>query len=228
LFGVCSAHTAIFLLRSCSSASVWSSGCFPAQGLVFPVDFWFWFYNLARPDFLCLSHIFVYATRVLCASLFFIAKVSRSGIPVPASRCAERFADLYFPFDFQLSYSSNRSKHMVDYVRFSVLVASRPSLIVFSAQFALARRHLCLLSSSRLWFSSARNPFPILSQPIFLFGLVSRCVGQEHVLSGLDFTIGFRFRSSCSIFVLHLGTSSCSRVGLAGLGFLHCPFSFSW
>jgi hypothetical protein len=90
LSGVCSAHTAIFLLRSCSSASVWSSGCFRTQGLVFPVDFWFWFYNLTRPDFLCLSHIFVYAARVLCASPFFIAKVSRSGIPVPASRALRR------------------------------------------------------------------------------------------------------------------------------------------
>jgi hypothetical protein len=228
LSGVCTAHTVIFLLRSCSSASVRSSGCFPAQGLVFPVDFWFWFYNLARPDFLCLSHIFVYATIVLCASLFFIAKVSRSRIPVPVSRCTERFADLYLPFDFQLSYSSNRSKHLVDYVRFSVSVASRPSPIVFSARFAPARRRLCLLPSSRLWFSSAHNPFPILSQPIFLFGLVSRCIGQEHVLSGLDFTIGFWFRSNCSVFAPHSGMSFCSRVGLADLGFPHCPFSFSW
>jgi hypothetical protein len=37
---------------------------------------------------------------VLCADPFFIAKVSRSGIPVPMSRCVERFTDLYFPFDF--------------------------------------------------------------------------------------------------------------------------------
>jgi hypothetical protein len=41
--------------------------------------------------------IFVYDARVLCADPFFITKVSRSGILVPASRCAERFADLYFP-----------------------------------------------------------------------------------------------------------------------------------
>jgi hypothetical protein len=27
--------------------------------------------------------------------------------------------------------------------------------------------------------------------PIFLFALVSQCVGQEHDPSGLDFTIGF-------------------------------------
>jgi hypothetical protein len=42
---------------------------------------------------------------------------------------------------------------------------------------------------------------------------VSRCVGQEHLRSGLDFTIGFRFRSSFSIFGLHSDVSSCSRVG---------------
>jgi hypothetical protein len=107
--------------------------------------------------------IFVYAARVLCVGPFFIAKVSLSGIPVPTSRCAERFIDLYFLFDFQSSYSSNRSKHLVDAVRSSISVASHPSLIVFPARFAPARRHLCLLSSARLWFSSARNPFPILS-----------------------------------------------------------------
>jgi hypothetical protein len=82
--------------------------------------------------------IFVYTARVLCVSLFFIAKVSRSGIPVPATRCSERFTDLYFPFDFQSSYSSNRSKHLVDSVHSSVSVASRPSPIVFPAQFAPA------------------------------------------------------------------------------------------
>jgi hypothetical protein len=41
LFGVCSAHPVIFLLRSCSLASMWSTSCFPAQGLVFLVEFWF-------------------------------------------------------------------------------------------------------------------------------------------------------------------------------------------
>jgi hypothetical protein len=87
-------------------------------------------------SFLLLSasaKIFVYAARVLCTGPFFITKVSRSGIPVPLSRCAERFTDLYFPFDFLLSYSSNRSKHLVDSVRSSVSVASRPSPIVFPA-----------------------------------------------------------------------------------------------
>jgi hypothetical protein len=49
--------------------------------------------------------------------------------------------------------------------------------------------------------------------PIFLFALVSRCVGQEHDPSGLDFTIGFQFRSSCSIFAPRSGASSCSRAG---------------
>jgi hypothetical protein len=44
--------------------------------------------------------IFVYAAKVLCAGPFFIAKVFGFGIPVPASRCTERFTDLYFPFDF--------------------------------------------------------------------------------------------------------------------------------
>jgi hypothetical protein len=83
--------------------------------------------------------IFVYATRVLYAGPFFTAKVSRSGIPIPASRCVERFADLYFPFDFQSSYSSNRSKHLVDSVHSSISVASSPSLIVFPARFAPAR-----------------------------------------------------------------------------------------
>jgi hypothetical protein len=161
LFGVCSADTMIFLLRSYSSASV--PGCFPAQGLVFPVYFWFWFYSLTHTDFLRLSHLCVDAARVLYAGPFFIAMVSRSGIPVPTSRCAERFAYLYFPFDFQLSYSSNWSKHLVNSIRSSVSVANRPSPIVFPVQFALARRCLCLLSSARLWFSSARNPFPILS-----------------------------------------------------------------
>jgi hypothetical protein len=63
---------------------------------------------------------------------------------------------------------------------------------------------------------------------IFLFGLVSQCVRQEHVCSGLDFTLGFRFRSSCSVFAPRSGVSSCSRAGLAGLGFPRCPFSFSW
>jgi hypothetical protein len=139
LSGVCSSHTAIFLLRSCSSASVRPSSCFPAQGLVFLVDFWFWFYNLTRPDFLRLSHLCVDAARVLCAGPFFIAKVSRSGIPIPASRCAERFTDLYFLFDFQSSYSSNRSKHLVDSVCSSISVASRPNPIVFLARFAPAR-----------------------------------------------------------------------------------------
>jgi hypothetical protein len=43
--------------------------------------------------------IFVYAARVLCAGPFFIAKVSRSEMPVPVSRCAERFVDLYFPLN---------------------------------------------------------------------------------------------------------------------------------
>jgi hypothetical protein len=160
LFSVCSAHTTIFLLRSCSSTSVRSSGCFPAQGLVFPVDFWFWFYNLARPDFLRLSHLCVDAARVLCIGPFFLANVSCSGIPVPASRCTERFTDLYFSFDFQSSYSSNRSKHLVDSVCSSVSIASHPSPIVFPARFAPARRCLCLLSSARLWFSSVQNPFP--------------------------------------------------------------------
>jgi hypothetical protein len=94
--------------------------------------------------------IFLYAARVLCAGPFFIAKVSRSGIPVPASRCAERFTNLYFPFDFQSSYSSNRIKHLVDSVRSSVSVASHPSPIVFPAQFAPARRCLCLLLSAKL------------------------------------------------------------------------------
>jgi hypothetical protein len=108
---------------------VQSSGCFPAQGLVFSIDLSFWFYNLARPDFLCLSHLCVDAARVLCASPFFLAKVSRSGIPIPVSRCVERFTDLYFLINFQSSYSSNRSKHLVDSVRSSVSVASRPSLI---------------------------------------------------------------------------------------------------
>jgi hypothetical protein len=85
------------------------------------------------------ARIFVYAARVLCAGPFFIAKVSYSGIPVTTSRCAELFADLYFPFDFQSSYSSNRRKHLVDFVRFSVSVANRPSPIVFSARFTPAR-----------------------------------------------------------------------------------------
>jgi hypothetical protein len=171
LFGVCSADTTIFLLRSYSSASVRSSGCFPTLGLVFPVNFWFWFYSLAHTDFLRLSHLCVDATRVLYAAPFFIAKVSRSGIPVPASRCAERFAYLYFPFDFQLSYSSNQSKHLVDSIRSSISVANRPSPIVFPVRFALARRCLGLLLSARLWFSSARNPFPILSDPAVLSSL---------------------------------------------------------
>jgi hypothetical protein len=70
--------------------------------------------------------IFVYATRVLCADPFFITKVPRSRIPVPMSRCVERFTDLYFLFDFQSSYSSNRSKHLVDSVHSSVSLASRP------------------------------------------------------------------------------------------------------
>jgi hypothetical protein len=48
---------------------------------------------------------------------------------------------------------------------------------------------------------------------IFLFGLVSRCVGQEHVRSGLDFTLSFQFKSSCSVFSLRSGVSSCSRAG---------------
>jgi hypothetical protein len=165
---------------------------------------------------------------VLCADSFFITKVSCSGIPVPTSRCTERFADLYFPFDFQSSYSSSRSKHLVDSVHSSISVASRPSLIVFPPRFALARRHLCLLSSARLWFSSARNPLTILSQPIFLYGLVSQCVGQEHVRSGLELTIGFRFRSSCYVFAPCSGMSSCTRAGLAGLGFPRRPFSFLW
>jgi hypothetical protein len=47
--------------------------------------------------------------------------------------------------------------------------------------------------------------------PIFLFGLVSRCIGQEHVHLGLDFTLDFRFRSSCSVFGPRSGASSCSR-----------------
>jgi hypothetical protein len=47
--------------------------------------------------------------------------------------------------------------------------------------------------------------------PIFLFALVSSCIVQEHVRSGLDFTIGFWFRSSCSIFAPRSGVSSCSR-----------------
>jgi hypothetical protein len=136
---VCSAHTMIFLLRSYRSASVRSSGCFPAQGLVCLVEFWFWFYNLAHPDFLHLSHLCVDAARVLCAGPFFITKVSRSGIPVPASKCTEGFTNLYFLFDFQSSYSSNRSKHLVDFVRSSVSVASCPSPIVFPARFAPAR-----------------------------------------------------------------------------------------
>jgi hypothetical protein len=54
--------------------------------------------------------------------------------PLEISRCAERFADLYFPFDFQSSYSSNRSKHLMNSVRSSVSVASRPSPIVFPAR----------------------------------------------------------------------------------------------
>jgi hypothetical protein len=95
----------------------------------------------------------------------------------------------------------------------SRLIFSHPSPIVFPARFALARRRLCLLSSARLSFSSAQNPFPILSLPIFLFGLVSRCVGQEHVRSGLDFTLDFRFRSSCSVFNPRSGVSSCPRAG---------------
>jgi hypothetical protein len=107
--------------------------------------------------------IFVYAARVLCAGPFFITKVSCSRIHVPTSRSAESFVDLYFPFDYRLSYSYNRSKHLVDSVRSSVSVDNRPSLIIFPAQFAPARRRLCLLSSARLWFSSAQNPFPILS-----------------------------------------------------------------
>jgi hypothetical protein len=52
-------------------------------------------------NFCSSAGIFVYAAKLLYAGLFFIAKVSRSGIPVPTSRCAERFADMYFPFDFQ-------------------------------------------------------------------------------------------------------------------------------
>jgi hypothetical protein len=56
---------------------------------------------------------------------------------------------------------------------------------------------------------------------IFLFGLVSRCVGQEHVRSGLDFTLGFRFRSSCSIFGPRSGASSCSRAGLVSSRIFH-------
>jgi hypothetical protein len=45
-------------------------------------------------------------------------------------------------------------------------------------------------------FESMREQASLLL--IFLFALVSRCVGQEHVRSGLDFTLGFRFRSCCS------------------------------
>jgi hypothetical protein len=42
---------------------------------------------------------------------------------------------------------------------------------------------------------------------------VSRCVGQDHVRSGLDFTLNFRFRSSCSVFGPCSGVGSCSRAG---------------
>jgi hypothetical protein len=42
---------------------------------------------------------------------------------------------------------------------------------------------------------------------------VSRCIGQEHVRSGLDFTFDFRFRSNCSVFGPRSGVSSCSRAG---------------
>jgi hypothetical protein len=124
------------------------------------------FFLVCSESFLLSSasaRIFVYAARVICVGAFFITKVSRFGIPVPTSKCVGRFTDLYFPFDFQSSYSSNQSKHLVDSIRSFVLVASHPCSIVFPARFAPARRHLCLLSSARIWFSSARNPFPILS-----------------------------------------------------------------
>jgi hypothetical protein len=43
---------------------------------------------------------------------------------------------------------------------------------------------------------------------------VSRCISQEHVRSGLDFVLDFRFRSSCSVFGPRSGMSFCSRAGL--------------
>jgi hypothetical protein len=48
---------------------------------------------------------------------------------------------------------------------------------------------------------------------IFLFGLVSRCVGQEHVRSGFNFMLSFWFRSNCSVFRPRSAMSSCSRAG---------------
>jgi hypothetical protein len=42
---------------------------------------------------------------------------------------------------------------------------------------------------------------------------VSRCVSHEHERSVLDFTLGFWFRSSCSVFGPRSGASSCSRAG---------------
>jgi hypothetical protein len=70
---------------------------------------------------------------------------------------------------------------------------------------------LSVLIHSQVPLSSVGGQVSLL--PIFLFALVSRCVGQEHVHSGLDFTLSFRFRSSCSVFAPHSGVSSCSKAG---------------
>jgi hypothetical protein len=90
--------------------------------------------------------------------------------PPEISRCAERFADLYFPFDFQSSYSSNRSKHLMNSVRSSVSVASRPSPIVFPARFAPASDPFVCCQSARPQSAPPRARFccQIRCSPSFL------------------------------------------------------------
>jgi hypothetical protein len=92
-------------------------------------------------------------------------------------------------------------------IHFSVAMSAQWSPVLFSI-LALGHGLLC-----PFLFDLILPLMPEIWVPIFLFSLVSQCVGQEHVCSGLDFTLSFRFRSNSSIFGPRSGASSSYRVG---------------